>query len=181
MIVGHLELILGPMFASKSTMLIRTINRYKSIGFQVLAINNSLNKRYNTSNISTHDNIIYNESVCVSHLKDISQTLIDTHQIIAIEETQFFEDINIIKNWVNQNKIVIATGLIGNYNQQPFENISELMSFADNIILLKALCTECAKNNQINDAPFTKRIKKSDEIILVGSNDIYTPVCRKHL
>ena len=43
---GRLELIIGPMYASKTTELIKTSNRYKSIQKNILAINHKINNRY---------------------------------------------------------------------------------------------------------------------------------------
>ena len=44
---GRLELIIGPMYASKTTELIKITNRYKSINKNILAVNHSINNRYN--------------------------------------------------------------------------------------------------------------------------------------
>ena len=42
---------------------------------------------------------------------------------------------------------------------------------------LNALCTKCCNGTK---AEFTKRTSSQQEITLVGSNDIYEAVCRKH-
>ena len=43
---GYLELIIGPMYAGKSTELIRIINRYKCLNKNIIVINHSFNNRY---------------------------------------------------------------------------------------------------------------------------------------
>jgi len=53
--VGNLHLIIGPMYAGKSTELIRMINRFKFLNYKILCINHSINSRYGSNNIITHD------------------------------------------------------------------------------------------------------------------------------
>jgi thymidine kinase len=52
---GQIELIIGPMFAGKSTELIRRVKRYKISGKKALNIKYSEDTRYSKENISTHD------------------------------------------------------------------------------------------------------------------------------
>ena len=40
---GRLELIIGPMYASKTTELIKISNRYKSIQKNIIAVNHKIN------------------------------------------------------------------------------------------------------------------------------------------
>ena len=55
--IGYLKLIIGPMFAGKSTELLRIINMYKILNKKILIINHNINKRYDqpNSSIVTHD------------------------------------------------------------------------------------------------------------------------------
>ncbi len=43
---GYLELIIGPMYAGKSTELIKKINVYKFLEKKMVAINHKINNRY---------------------------------------------------------------------------------------------------------------------------------------
>jgi len=182
--MGRLELIIGPMFASKSTELIRNINRYSSIGMNILVINHKLNTRYNTNGISTHDKHKFENCVILENLHDIfSDDLIDIYNnanVIIIEELQFFKDAyNVITNIVdNTDKIIIAAGLVGDVNRKPFGDVLLLIPHAEKIIHLSALCKKCGDGTL---APFTIRKIDSEDQIQVGIDDLYESVCRKHI
>lgn len=52
---GHIELIIGPMFAGKSTELIRRVKRYNISGKRVFNVKYAEDNRYSKDSISTHD------------------------------------------------------------------------------------------------------------------------------
>jgi thymidine kinase len=52
---GSIHLIIGPMFAGKSTELLRTCNRYEIAQKAVLYIKSSKDTRYDDYSIVTHD------------------------------------------------------------------------------------------------------------------------------
>ena len=54
-----------------------------------------------------------------------------------------FTDADIICDmWANNGKIVIVSGLKGDYNREPFEVISKLIPKSENITYLNAVCKE---------------------------------------
>jgi len=52
---GHIELIIGPMFAGKSTELMRRMKRHEVAGNKCLRIKYSEDTRYSNDSIATHD------------------------------------------------------------------------------------------------------------------------------
>jgi thymidine kinase len=70
-------------------------------------------------------------------------------------------------------KIVVVAALSGDYKMKPFNNVSELISKADKIKLMKAFCFYCHKL-----AGFTMRTIKSNELFLIGAGESYRPVCK---
>ena len=52
---GHIELIIGPMFAGKSTELLRRMKRHEIAGSKCLRIKFSEDNRYASDAIATHD------------------------------------------------------------------------------------------------------------------------------
>lgn len=178
--VGRLELIIGPMFASKSTELIKIFNRYKSIGKNILSINHSFNNRYNSNNITSHDNYHIFDSVNLDSLINIySLNEYASADIIIIEELQFFNDAyNVIIDIVDHtDKIVICAGLSGDYLRNEFGDILKLIPHAEKITKLSAFCKDCSDGTE---AHFTKKITDDNDLIKVGSNEFFKPVCRKH-
>lgn len=187
---GKLILFPGPMFSGKTTKLLFEINKLNSLGFNCLYINSNIDNRQNSniikSNniISTHNksldlnNIDFNH-IKVDHLKDVN---VDNFNVIAIDEGQFFVDIDIFVNiWVNKyNKIVLVSFLDGDFNKKNFGDCYKLFPLADQYTKLQSYCKECLKNKKFIPAPFTKRLIKNNNKILVGCSDIYSPVCNFH-
>ncbi len=52
---GHIELIIGPMFAGKSTELLRRVNRLEIAGRRCLYVKYSEDNRYSQDCIATHN------------------------------------------------------------------------------------------------------------------------------
>ena len=180
-----LHLILGPMFAGKSTELIRQFNLHKFMGRQILVVNHSWNQRYNSSSVTTHD------SSCIEHehvittecLHDIyNYPNIEYFDVILIEELQFFKDaFDIVTHLVETHiKTVIASGLNGSAERVPMGDISYLIPFADTTVVLHALCKRCCDGTP---GIFSSRrqIRSDDSTdIDVGADDKYEALCRKH-
>ena len=148
---GKLIMYIGPMYASKSTELIREANRYKSINKKILTINHSLNNRYNTTNISTHNNIVLDNCVVISELMRLfnSHEYVDNkpddYDVIIIEEVQFFDDaVKFILLCLNTyKKTIICAGLSADYNNKPFPVISALIPHTDQLTKLSSYCSVC--------------------------------------
>jgi len=176
---GYLELIIGPMDAGKSTELIRIINRFKCLNKKIIVINHLINNRYGSNELTTHNKETFDKCIILNELKDLDKNIFDNTDVIIIEELQFFEDaFDNITNWIdNNNKIVIAAGLDGDFMRNPFGDILRLIPHADKITKLNALCKRCCDGTL---AHFTKRTNNNMDKTLVGSENIYEAVCRKH-
>jgi len=177
--IGYLELIVGPMYAGKSTELIRIINRYKCLKKKIIIINHMFNNRYGSTGLTTHNKESIDNCIIVDKLCNIDNDIIDNTDVIIIEELQFFQDAyNIITNWCDiKHKTVIAAGLDGDFLKNPFGDVLKLIPHAEKITKLSALCKKCGDGTL---AHFTKRITNDSQTTLVGSDDIYEAVCRKH-
>jgi len=147
-----LTLILGPMYSGKSTELLK----YRDAN--TLIINHSYDTR--TDGVSTHDGFELPARKCME-LPDCSG-----YDTVLIDEAQFFDSLDGVENLA---KNVVVAGLSGDYLQQPFGKILDLIPKADKVIFLtaKCLCGEAA--------PFTKRISGGTNVISVDSR--YIAVC----
>jgi len=176
---GYLELIIGPMYAGKSTELIRIINRYKCLKKNITIINHTFNNRYGSTGLTTHNREKVDTCIILDNLKDLDKDILNSSDVIIIEELQFFQDAHdVIVDWCdNDNKIVIAAGLDGDFLRNPFGDVLKLIPHAEKVTKLNALCKKCGDGTL---AHFSKRIIKDNEKTLVGSDDIYEAVCRKH-
>lgn len=169
-----LNLIIGPMFSGKTTELLRIAKRLKSINLNVLLLNYYEDTRYSSTEMSTHDKT----SLPCTFVNDLTTVNYDDYDIICINEAQFFENlVQFCKEALNKNKTLYICGLDGDYKQEKFGEILNLVPLADKITKLHAFCTIC-KNT--TPAFFTKRTCESTEQKLIGTEE-YIPVCRKHL
>lgn len=174
-----LDLVLGPMWAGKSSYIIGKIRRYRAIGWEVLVIANPLDDRYGTHVVSSHDK----EQVSALAIQDLT-TLHELPQyqkaqLLVIEEAQFYKGLyEFVKKAVEQDgKHVVCVGLDGDAHRQPFGEILSLIPLCDNVEKIKSLCATCKDGTP---ALFSHRITPSQEQIQVGGKATYIPLCRKH-
>jgi len=174
---GYCEVALGPMFAGKSSWLVRLYKQYTFYTDKVLVVNYIGDKRYSTEDLCTHDKTMI---PCIQ-AKLLSEVIVpeDTN-VILINEGQFFADIvEWVKEMVDERKIkVYICGLDGDFKREKFGNLLELIPFCDKVTKLSALCGRCKDGTQ---AIFTHRYSStnSQEQVLIGEKDHYIPVCRK--
>lgn len=172
---GYCELALGPMFAGKSSWIVRLYKQYTFYTDKIVVINYVGDTRYTTQDLCTHDKTVIPCTQAIN-LSDVS--IPEDVNIILINEGQFFEDIvHWVKEMVDQHKKkVYICGLDGDYKRERFGNLLELVPFCDKVTKLSSLCGNCKDGTE---AIFTHRVTSSKEQVLIGEKDHYLPVCRK--
>jgi len=191
------QLIYGPMMSGKSSRLMFEISVYSKF-VKVLLITCELDERElnvaqignNKSFITTHNNIFRNLSDnvdCVrSKIDQLENIDFLNYDVIAIDEAQFYPGLNkIVRNWVNNHgKFVLVCGLVGDYKNNQFGEMLNLIPFCDfNPIILTAKCKECVDNDgTIKKAHFTKKYTdvEFENTVDIGGSEKYYPVCRSH-
>ena len=175
-----LKIILGSMFSGKSSEIIRIIKRYRILNKHLLIINHSIDDRYDTSKIVTHDQEKIDCLATDKLMPLIESSDYQKSDVIVIEEAQFFKDLFdfVTLSVDTNNKTLVIAGLDGDYKREPFGDILRLIPHAESVNKLHALCTLCGDGTK---ASFTKRLVNNNQCVLVGSTESYIPVCRKHL
>lgn len=182
-----LELIIGPMFAGKSSALQSIVRRNNAIGIDVLVIKHIIDRRYlnmsENKEVISHDKQTCSAFEC-SKLMDMI-TMVVNYSFIIVEEGQFFEDLLdfalVVVEKMGKNLVVV--GLDGDAHRRPFGQILDLIPLADTVQRLYALCRYCANGTP---ARFTCPINEKMSIATasglpnVGGADSYLPLCRKH-
>jgi thymidine kinase len=189
---GEITIYIGPMFAGKSSELIRQINRWKQLNWNVLAINHISDSRYNTNNIVSH-NLEESPSKSLEFLMPLiteNDMEYQNAQVIIIDEGQFFTDLyQFVKTSANKyGKKVYLSGLDGDYSKKPFHGsqILALIPEAENVHKLKALCQKCGDGTVASFTSYHTNglIKKPDDnnqhIPVIGGNKIFQSLCRFH-
>jgi thymidine kinase len=189
---GYLEIILGPMYASKSTRLVEIYKQCKFCNIPVTVINHSIDNRYDEELLSTHDkvkipciktekltdvwisNLHFNNFENMPRIKDKLE--IAKSDVILINEGQFFPDLyNVVVDMLKYNKKVYVCGLDGDFERKKFGAILDLIPLCDKVTKLTSLCSQCKDGTP---GIFSMRLTNEVEQTVVGS-DNYIPVCRK--
>jgi thymidine kinase len=185
-----LELIIGPMFAGKSSALQSIVRRRKAIGWNVLVIKHHIDIRYLSDSKNNNEVVNHDQQKCparsCSLLKEsLSWEDYNKAQLIVIEEGQFFEDLVefVLLAVEKHNKHVVVVGLDGDAHRKPFGKILDLIPLADEVQRIYALCKLCGDGTP---ARFSSAVSHtvSDATIdgkpNVGAAESYQPLCRRH-
>lgn len=193
---AYLELIIGPMYAGKTSKLIDIYKQCLFCNIPVVVINHSLDSRYDNTLLSTHDKImipciktnkltdiydfknrITNDSEKIINDNNYAlKTKIDEARVVLINEGQFFEDLSeCVEDMLKKGKKIYIAGLDGDFERKKFGQIVDLIPLCDKITKLTSLCSMC-KNGTLGI--FSKRLTNEKEQTVIGS-DNYIPVCRK--
>lgn len=176
-----LELIVGPMFAGKSTEAIRRVRGFQSKGVPYLVITSMCDTRYDPSgqSLCSHSGLSV-PAISLASLESVlpmGDFMKATH--VVIEEAQFFPDLySVVMEMVEgQGKHVLVFGLDGDSERRPFGQVLDLIPVADKYVKLQAECRLCGDGTA---ALFTKRFSGATTQVSVGGEESYKAVCRKH-
>lgn len=177
---GYCYLLIGPMCAGKTSELVHITRKFKQKKVNIKAYKHASDTRYDDGKeLCTHDQMREPCTPIMNANEILSDTDYKNTEVIVLEEGQFFgpELLTVSDQIVNvDEKYLIIAGLSGNALMKPMGHINDLVSFADEIKILTALCYYC---DDCIPAPFTVKISGSDAEIEVGT-DMYKPVCRHH-
>ena len=184
---GYLEIIIGPMFSSKTSTLLEIYKQCKYCNIPVSIINHAIDKRYHDIMLSSHDKImapcfqanklsdVWDENIDEKEYCNVQETLRNS-DVILINEGQFFPDLyEVVVDMLNNKKKVYVCGLDGDFERKKFGAILDLIPLCDKVTKLTSLCSLCRDGTR---GIFSMRLTNETAQTVVGS-DNYIPVCRK--
>eukprot|EP00775_Hariotina_reticulata_P012703 gene12703-12834_t len=176
---GRLELIMGPMFAGKTTQLIARVQDVSRVDNKLaVAVKSSRDQRYGCHWVVTHDGRCMRcyTADTLAEFKQLMGPAYHKLQVIAIDEAQFFPDlIDFCGQAVDgDGKHVIVAGLSGDFRRQRFGQLLELLPLADSITQLSSKCGFCGDR-----ALFSLRLVDGGPQALVGGDEKYRATCRR--
>jgi thymidine kinase len=177
-----LEILLGPMFAGKSSAVLRAVNRYKSLGWSICSITHASDNRFSDDSVLMNHDLASVPCVKWSSLMDhISDPVFLKAKFVIVDEAQFFGDLRAFVEYAVEHcgKNVLVVGLDGDIERKPFGQILDCIPLADSVTKLKAFCSVCKDGT---DALFTYRKKEVgvQGQVFVGGAEAYMPLCRTH-
>ena len=170
---GWIEVVCGSMFSGKTEELIRRLRRAEFANQKILLVKPKIDNRYHRENVVSHKGSRF-EALCVESAKDILD-LWDHQKVVAIDEAQFFDDgiVEVCSELARRNVRVIIAGLDMDFTGTPFGPMPHLLSIAEYITKVHAICLSCG-----NLAQFSHRTVEQKEQVLVGAVEEYKPLCR---
>ena len=185
--MAKLHFFYSTMNAGKSTSLLQSNHNYKETGLDTLIFlpdeTSKLSKGKIVSRIGlsakaiiTNKDFDFYTFVKNNKTKKLSCVLIDEAQFLSrIQVRQLGKVADLL------NIPVMCYGIRTDFQGELFEGSSELLSLADNLIELKTICYDCGrKATMVVRRDENSKIVTEGSKVVVGGNDIYTPVCRKH-
>jgi thymidine kinase len=170
---GWIEVITGSMFSGKTEELIRRLKRAKIARQKVEIFKPRIEVRYSEVEVVSHDdNAIHSTPVdSASNILLLASEV----EVVGIDEAQFFDDglVGVCNQLANSGIRVIAAGLDMDYRGIPFGPIPKLLSIAEYVTKVHAICVRCGTL-----ANHTHRLSEDNKLIVLGETDIYEPLCR---
>lgn len=143
---GWIEVVCGSMFSGKTEELIRRLKRAKIANMQVAIFKPSMDIRYHAGKIVSHDE----NTINATPLKDSKDILThaEAFNVVGIDEAQFFdaEIVHVCESLANAGKRVIVAGLDMDYTGKPFGPMPALLSVANFVTKLHAVCIKCGES-----------------------------------
>jgi thymidine kinase len=177
---GWLEVISGCMFAGKTEELIRRINVLRFAKKNIKVFKPAIDDRYSNTKVVSHAGSSV-DSFVVSKAREILDYVDDSVDVVAIDEVQFFDSeiVAVCDQLAGSGKRVMVAGLDMDFRGEPFNVMPILITCAEFVTKLTAVCTTCGA-----PATRTQRLVNGsaasyhDPIILVGASESYEARCR---
>lgn len=176
---GKLTTICGPMYASKSTEILKRVLWAKNgLERDVHVFKIAFDNRYSETEIVNHDGLRATAK-SISSIEDIPN---EQNTIVFFDEIQFFNSDNFdgdvvqwIKNMLNNNIEVVVAGLDMDWKGAAFPITGTLLAMSDEVIKSTANCTVCGR-------PAHKTYKKSQAggSVELGAGNEYEARCNTH-
>lgn len=170
---GSIEVITGSMFSGKTEELIRRLRRAQFAGLKVEIFKPSLDKRYSETRVVSHDD----KSIVSTPVDNASAILLlaDDVDVVGIDEAQFFDNsiIEVCNTLANNGVRIVIAGLDMDFLGKPFGPIPALLSVAEYVTKVHAICMRCG-----NLAQYSFRKSEDAQVVLLGEKNLYEPLCR---
>ncbi|MDE1768293.1 MAG: thymidine kinase [Candidatus Micrarchaeota archaeon] len=181
---GRLVVIIGPMFAGKTTKLIGELRKEQKRKRRTIVFKADFDSRYSSAEVVSHDGVKVPAYRIPTTQKSLGliRKISESYEVIALDEGHFWTETEGMADLLNElafsSKIVyvsmLSTGMWG----EPFKIGKELIPLADKVYSLEAKCAKCGKGNAIftqRVAPYKEGASMAD---MVGGAKEYQPRCR---
>jgi len=181
-IQGSIEVVCGSMFSGKTDELIRRLVRATIAKQKVQVFKPAIDIRYAVEKVTSHAGSNF-DAIPVEKAEDIRNKLDGDVTVVAIDEAQFFdpEIVDVSQELASRGIRVVVAGLDTDFRGEPFGPMPILMSMAEDVDKLHAICMVCG-----GEASRTQRLvngkpaRYDDPVVIVGASELYEARCRIH-
>ena len=179
---GSIEVICGSMFSGKTDELIRRLVRATIAKQKVQVFKPAIDVRYAVEKVTSHAGTDY-DAIPVEKAEEIIGKLDEDTTVVGIDEAQFMDAdmVRVAQELAELGKRVLVAGLDMDFRGEPFGPMPVLMSKAERVDKLHAICMVCGE-----EASRTQRLvngkpaRYDDPVVIVGAAEMYEARCRVH-
>lgn len=174
------------MNAGKTASLLTAAYSYKERGMSVLLLKPVIDNRDSESEIKSRIGISQEANLVTADMNLFefykwAESQKDIH-CVMVDEAQFLlpEQIDQLAQVVdNYNIPVMCYGLRTDFRGQLFPGSARLLAISDKLVELKGVC-HCGRKATMTARVIDGAAVKDGEQVLVGGNESYVSLCRKH-
>ena len=168
----------GAMGSSKTANAIMVRYNYLERGGRVLMLKPRLDTRDGERMVRSRSGL----SAPCAYVEELECMDVRGYDCVIVDEAQFLTRAQVLKlvEIVDEAEVpVICYGLRADFRGELFEGSACLLAWADTIEEIKTVCW-CGKKATCNARVQDGRVVKEGEQILLGGNEAYVSLCRRH-
>lgn len=171
----------GAMGSSKTANALMTKFNYGEVGQRALLCKPAMDTR--DGKLTVHSRIgLEEECVLLEEFVKYTEEQVKEYQCIIVDEVQFAtaEQIDFLSDVVDFMDVpVVCYGLRADFQNRLFPGSERLIAIADYIQELKTVCW-CGRKATCNARYNENGIVREGAQVMLGANDNYKALCRKH-
>lgn len=168
----------GAMGSSKTANAIMVRYNYLERGGRVLMLKPRLDTRDGERMVRSRSGL----SAPCAYVEELEGMDVRGYDCVIVDEAQFLTRAQVLKlvEIVDEADVpVICYGLRADFRGELFEGSACLLAWADTIEEIKTVCW-CGKKATCNARVQDGRVVKEGEQIMLGGNEAYVSLCRRH-
>lgn len=182
--MAKLHFYYSAMNAGKSTTLLQSSYNYRERGMKTLLLTPAIDDRFGASKIASRIGL---EEEAVSFDKEANLfDVVKKHphiKCVLLDEAQFLTKAQVWQLTDVADTLgipVLAYGLRTDFRGDTFEGSQYLLAWAEDLMEIKTIC-HCGRKATMNIRmdEHGKKVKEGAQIV-IGGNERYVAVCRKH-